>query len=54
MAPALLIRLTRDLALQFLCFWSINVLKSLDQNLAPKKSNAEFPKAKGKSSDYIY
>ena len=31
-----------------------NVLKSLDQNLAPKKSNAEFPTAKGKSSDYIY
>ena len=51
MAPALLIRLTRNLALQFLCFWS---LKSLDQNLAPKTSNAEFPTAKGRSSDYIY
>ena len=31
-----------------------NVLKSPDQNLAPKKSNAEFPTAKGRSSDYIY
>ena len=30
-----------------------NPKKSLDKNLAPKKFHAEFPTAKGNSSDYV-